>query len=424
MFRLFAFLLIILSTTSCSQQSKIPQPKVLLSGNHLSDATINSNGNLILIGASQDNKGILAAINESDTSIAWSTAYEADGGMGFTKIISDRNKDYIVTGTQQSDSSNALVISKLDSRGNVLWSKKFKDCNGKSDTKLTIIDGGNIVVSCSANNTSLSPMVFLNVFCLNEQGELIWNKKIEQLEKVVGLQKYANGLILVAKQKGAFLNITDGMKYYNFPVFLLDSKGEMIDIANSILTPKTPDTDLDFENIIASTNGQFLLLGYTKNGLSPYKAMSVICFDASAKSFWAKRYDCKTDGIFRVGNYNEKNKKTQLWADSYGSSTVFYSCLINEKGDVEKTTSYTVPTASNIKNISSSASKTILSWNQAAAFAFVKTDEQGQIGLQGEKVTTKGVDIPTTSRKNAMTVLSDSTFSIQPFTLTSKSMNQ
>jgi hypothetical protein len=232
-------------------------------------------------------------IGGSDWDLAWSIIQSSDGG-------------YVVAGW--SDSFGAgyrdIYVVKLDSSGNVQWTKTIGGSN--SDEAWSIIqssDGGYVVAGDTPSFGAGSADFY--VVKLDSGGNVQWTKTIggSDLDVATSIIQSSDGGYVVAGYTRSF-----GAGSYDIYVVKLDSSG------NVIWTKTIGGSDWDVaRSIIQSSDGGYVVAGYT-GSFGAGGDIYVVKLDSGGNAQWTKtiggsNYDeagsiiQSSDGGYAVAGY-------------------------------------------------------------------------------------------------------------------------
>lgn len=146
----------------------------------LQDMKPTSDGGSIFIGKTNElgNEDILLTKLDSSSEVIWSNKYNfnaIDEGKG---IAIDSNGDYIFVGETIDGVNNRDIISvKTDSTGNIIWSKQFGGINDEGVNKvITTADGGYLIIAHTMSYGNGAQDLY--IIKLNSSGTLMWNSVI------------------------------------------------------------------------------------------------------------------------------------------------------------------------------------------------------------------------------------------------------
>ena len=157
---------------------------------HASDLAITPDNGAIVAIASDFADGVRSVIVKlrSNGSVEWSRIYGSSGNhVGLSVFPAPGGGYYFTEAFAASGSRSDLVLSRLDSAGNPVWSQIYRS-PGASLFASIIADGddlilsGNITAPAGGNSRGV-------VFRLDENGNILWRKKVKPDSRPVFLGK-------------------------------------------------------------------------------------------------------------------------------------------------------------------------------------------------------------------------------------------
>ena len=167
---------------------------------------ISKTGDLFLTGTTGiNNKGSLVIKVDSQGAVIWNKGINTGSGTELREVIATSDNGCFLVGSNTNPSSNfqlEVILFKLDSLGNIEWSKHHDIYpDGSFATSALEMDncflvGGDIISSTSSNNLS-----FLASF--DKSGNLLWKRAIGS-GGAIGLVQVDTNTVVFANRKGPF----------------------------------------------------------------------------------------------------------------------------------------------------------------------------------------------------------------------------
>ncbi len=235
-----------------------------------------SDGGYVVAGASG---GYLYVVKlDSSGNVMWAKTIEVfvDWGVSMTN---SSDGGYVIAGyTWRFGASydDDIYVVKLDSSGNVVWTKTIG--GSKHDEARSIIqssDGGYVV----AGSTSSFGAGNLDIFVvkLDSSGNIVWAKTIGGI-----FGDYANSIIQ-SSDGGYVIAGGTGSFYADFYVVKLDSSGNVV-WTKTIGGSKHDEA----RSIIQSSDGGYVVAGYTESFGAGGRDIYVVKLDSAGNVLWTK----------------------------------------------------------------------------------------------------------------------------------------
>lgn len=157
---------------------------------HASDLAFTSDNGAIVAVASDFSDGVRSVVLKlrSNGSVEWSRSYGSSGNhVGLSVFQAPGGGYYFTEAFAASGSRSDLVISRLDSTGIPLWSRSYRSPGVSLLASIITVDddlilSGNITAPSGANSRGV-------VFKLDEDGNILWRKKVKPDGRPVFLGK-------------------------------------------------------------------------------------------------------------------------------------------------------------------------------------------------------------------------------------------
>jgi len=264
---------------------------------------------------------------DSQGNIIWSKTFGGDQSILLKSVLQTSDGYYILGGNiVYSDSNTAdFLLIKLDSQGNIIWSKTFG--GDQKDVLFSVLqtpDGGYIAAgytkSFGAGNYD-----FL-LIKLDSQGNIIWSKTFggDQSDFLTSLQQTLDGGYIIGGISRSF----NSQHYFDALLIKVDSQGNIIwsktfeKGGSTTLLKQTNDGGCLVSGIISSfkdNNGSIIL-----------NLPFLMKLDSEGKIVWEKQYQIETevflpsfiektnDGGYILGGLTEKNTSLFIKIDFQG----------------------------------------------------------------------------------------------------------
>ena len=276
-----------------------------------------SDGGSILIGMVEEsgNEDILLTKLDSSSDVMWSKKFDfelTDKGMS---IAIDGNGNYLIVGESIDATNNKDIVSiKTDSNGNVIWSNKIGGVNEEGINKvITTIDGGYLLIGYTMSYGSGAQDLY--IIKLNSSGNIMWNSIIGG----AGADIPYSALELANKEIIITGLTSNGIGSADFLFVKLDSLG------NLLLNKNIGSTEYEYgEEIILRPEGNgFAIVGSVNvAGWNKFNAMVLLTDSLGnptlARSIGNNSYNNHGHNIFPVSNgymvlgYSQSGSKDML----------------------------------------------------------------------------------------------------------------
>jgi uncharacterized delta-60 repeat protein len=218
---------------------------------------------------------------------------DSSGNVVWTKTIGGSSYDFAYSITQSSDGgyvvagetssfgagNSDIYVVKLDSSGNVQWTKTIG--GSSNDGAVSIIqssDGGYVVAGSTESFGAGSQDIY--VVKLDSSGNVVWTKTIggSSDDVAFSITQSSDGGYVVAGRTPSF-----GAGSYDFYVVKLDSSG------NVVWTKTIGGSDYDVAtSIIQSSDGGYVVAGGTKSFGAGYYDFYVVKMDANGNACFSQ----------------------------------------------------------------------------------------------------------------------------------------
>jgi uncharacterized delta-60 repeat protein len=214
---------------------------------------------------------------DSSGNIQWSRAIGGTNNDGAYSIQQTSDGGYIVAGYTILGASDALII-KLDSSGNIQWSRAIGGINNELAYFIKqTSDGGYIV---AGNTNSFGTAGDALIIKLNSSGNIQWSRAIGGTngEEARSIQQTSDGGYIVAGWTNSF-----GTGSYDSLIIKLDSSGNISGCGNVLNVSPTNNSISPTNNSISTTNNSISptnnSISPTNNSISP--TVSNVCYGLS-----------------------------------------------------------------------------------------------------------------------------------------------
>jgi uncharacterized delta-60 repeat protein len=214
---------------------------------------------------------------DSSGNVLWTKTIGGSSGDYANSIIQSSDGGYVVVGQTNSFGENIFVV-KLDSSGNVLWSKTIS--GSYYDFVRSIIqssDGGYVVVG----RTLRAGRYDMYIVKLDSYGDVVWTKTIggdDDHDEAYSIIQSSDGGYVVAGYTESF-----GAGGSDFYVVKLDSSGNVQWTKTIGGSEKEVAT-----SIIQSSDGGYVVAGFTESFGAGYFDIYVVKLDSSGNVQWTK----------------------------------------------------------------------------------------------------------------------------------------
>jgi hypothetical protein len=244
-----------------------------------------------------------------DTSghVKWCNTYD---GESISEVCVCKNQDILMTGFKtQASSSDRLFVSRIDSLGNVKWSRDFFGGAASRGESLIEMFDGSIIISGYIGGTSDYFAYKPALIKLDSMGNIIWMNyffingydhtfhKTDHHSSVIVSEADTNLIINGTYKNGFDTNFQNTDKSYLFKVDYLTGK---------VIWVKTYNFSInDYTVGLLEYNDQLYLFGNDPYGL--YPGFVIINTDLSGNINWSKSFGkSKLDMINNLVSFNNK----------------------------------------------------------------------------------------------------------------------
>ena len=261
-------------------------------------------------------------VSMAEGDIVWNKTFSGSLNSSADSIQQTSDGGYIVAGEIYSLSAGGydVCVLRLDSRGNLLWDKKFGEFEKDervADVQQTI-DGGYILAGMEkrtivpGQTESKGGEEHACVWKLDANGNLLWDKKFggSRHDRFRGIRQISDGAYVVAgttTSKGAGAGDVRIMK--------LDPKGNII--WDKVYGGK--GNDWAFSLALTSDDG-YAVTGYTTSKGAGSMDIWVLKLDANGNLLWDKTFGGKgRDDAFSIHQTSDKGYIVAGWTESKGA---------------------------------------------------------------------------------------------------------
>jgi len=283
-------------TTSTTQQiSQVYQGSITFAkaiGGSLTDIAFSvvqsSDGGYVVVGGTQSfgagGWDIYVVKIDSSGNVVWAKTIGGSNDDGASSIIRSSDGGYVIAGWTDSFGAGYedIYVVKLDSSGNVVWSKTI---GGSSlDEAWSIIqssDGGYVIAGYTESFGEGGDMYVVK---LDSRGNVQWTKTIGggNDDVAISIIQSSDGGYVVAGYTESF-KYSQGAGGYDMYVVKLDSSG------NVLWTKTIGGSSDDYaSSIIQSSDGGYAVAGYTRSFGAGSEDMYVVKLDSGGNVLWTK----------------------------------------------------------------------------------------------------------------------------------------
>jgi uncharacterized delta-60 repeat protein len=269
---------------------------------------------------------------DSTGNVQWAKTIGGSGNDFARSIIQSSDGGYVVAGWTYSFGAGRsdFYVVKLDSSGNVQWTKTI---GGSSyDVANSIIqssDGGYVVAGWTESFGAVGRDMY--VVKLDSSGNVLWTKTIgvSYHDEANSIIQSSDGGYVVAGKTGSFGSF--GAGGYDMYVVKLDSGG------NVIWTKTIGGSYHDEANsIIQSSDGGYVVAGWTESFGAVGRDMYVVKLDSSGNVLWTKTiggsYHDEANSIIQS---SDGGYVVAGWTSSFGAGfRDFYVVKLDSGGNV------------------------------------------------------------------------------------------
>jgi uncharacterized delta-60 repeat protein len=218
---------------------------------------------------------------DSGGNVEWTKTIGGSGSDGALSIIQSSDGGYVVAGYTSSFGAGGydFYIVKLDSSGNVIWTKTIGGrFNDEAWSIIQSSDGGYVVAGYTSSFRLGDRDIY--VVKLDSSGNVIWTKTIGggNLDYALSIIQSSDGGYVVAGYTVSF-----GAGWMDIYVVKLDSSGNVI--WTKTISGSGNDAAL---SIIQSSDGGYVVAGYTSSFGAGYEDIYIVKLDSSGNVIWTK----------------------------------------------------------------------------------------------------------------------------------------
>ncbi len=258
----------------------------------------------------------------------WEKIYGDGGTDEGTAVLQTKDEGYAICGSSNED----IFILKTDPDGEKIWLNYFGDPSFFELGKDMVItdDGSYVVVGTRTEGGGADANKFIVVYKVNEDGDLVWGKVLNQEISVFSAEasaiaNTADGGFIIAGNKNISLDNQDAY------LIKLDADGE-------IVWERTYDFSMNDNgnDVIQSSDYGFLIVGSTRVNNTIFTDALVIKTDILGNQEWVKMFDSNNnfdDGNAVTESYDNHFVVTGFTGTTNNGWDIFFR-KINSDGDV------------------------------------------------------------------------------------------
>lgn len=239
--------------------------------------------------AAADGCLVLGGFNSSQPASAWIAKINTNGALLWTKafgagfkydvkaLVSTQDGGYLILGStdHQSFPASDAWIAKLDSAGNLLWTRILGGEDGDSLTGIVPTPDGYLAVGYSASLGAGKADAWLVKF--NASGDILWSKSF-------GGAQDDTASAIIPSGDGDFV-ITGSTNTFNALLFKVDGQGK------TLWARVLKGNELDsLYALTRGTTGEYVAVGSSHAGDKP-AAPWVVAVSDGGELLWSKSYD-------------------------------------------------------------------------------------------------------------------------------------
>ena len=254
--------------------------------------------------------GILStAVFGQERGLLWQETFGGSGEDQVNALVSDKNDNYYVVGTVQSEGDNVnndVIVSKFDVNGTEIWSKSIqgeKDDRGvdiilTSDNKLLVLFSSNSRYGDFVLNNGYTD-VFLAQLSLDGKIEWMNNYGGSFIDLPTSLYERSNGEVLISAHTRSYDgDVSNSLGQFDFWLLNVDKNGALI------WEKSFGGSEEDFSSkVIELSTGEIVLLGesssYDNDILLNYGDFDVVVMKlgATGKLIWSQNFGGEKDDL-------------------------------------------------------------------------------------------------------------------------------
>ncbi|MCX6353681.1 MAG: S8 family serine peptidase [Candidatus Aureabacteria bacterium] len=206
----------------------------------------------------------------------WARAFGGSGNIRANAIEQTSDGGYIAAGSTDTGSTDVLIL-KLDSSGNQIWAKTFGGNDIDAAFSIQETSDGGYIVAGDTYSSGISDFLILK---LDSSGNKAWARTFggSYWDEAKSIQQTSDGGYIVA---GSTYN--NETRYDDFLILKLDSSGNQT-WAKSF----GGISDDDPSSIQQTSDGGYIVGGYTYESGVPSSDFLVLKLDSSGNQIWAR----------------------------------------------------------------------------------------------------------------------------------------
>jgi len=267
---------------------------------------------------------------DKNGNLIWNKSFQTYYDENAYKIIPSPDNNFIICGDTKNTpdrSSNALVM-KVNSNGDILWKKNYGDSGGEIANDIVLTpDKTSYVLTGVYSNPSTGKMDVL-LIKIDTSGNIIWNKKIGGPEDDLGssIDATTDGGFIVSGYTASYGNGgRDAM------LIKLDASGNI----QWLKTFGTSHND-SFSDVIRTSNDEFIATGYINEYFSLqfiYNNIFILKTDQNGNLIWQTQFGGPTDDLgLKVIPTNPNGYLILGVTSSFAPRSKIYLIKVNEEG--------------------------------------------------------------------------------------------
>ncbi len=178
----------------------------------------------------------------------------ASNGLVARSIIESSEHDYFITGAQINTDSSDLVLMKIDTQGELIWSKTFEIPNTQYEQSITETIDGNLMIGFSEDGTRAT------LIKVDKNGTELWTKVVADSFRIRKIQETPEGEFLLVGYE------LDNSINSNFRVTKTSNDGDAI----WTYLDGNPDFSDGATDVLITKDGNYLVAGCQSENIGSF----------------------------------------------------------------------------------------------------------------------------------------------------------
>jgi len=221
---------------------------------------------------------------DSSGNVVWSKTYGGNDIDNLYSVYQTSEGEYVIAGGTYSFGvgDKDVVVIKLDSSGNIIWSKTYGASNEDYARSIQPTSDGGYIVAGETWPYGSAGLPDILLIKISPSGDINWSKTYGEVrtEEIASIQQTADGGYIMGGTTDSF-----GARSRDFLIIKLDSSG-------NITWSKTygGDDKDEVRSIQQTSDNGYIITGTTKSFGAGENDFLIIKLDSSGDVIWSKTY--------------------------------------------------------------------------------------------------------------------------------------